>query len=184
MSELHEAHPGIVRMKALARSYVWWPGMDKDLEHKVRDCRECQEHQKAPAGVPMHPWEYPPEPWRKLHVYYAGRVGGMMILILVDAYSKWIEAILVHSATSTATIEELRDVFWTHGLPEVVVSDNGTCFTSGEFRGFLKQNGVQRRTSPHTVLHPVVCLRGLCLETPSGPSCQDSSSTIASHHRQ
>ena len=50
MMELHQMHSGIVTMKALSRSYAWWPGMDKDLEAKVHNCRDCQEHQKAPVG--------------------------------------------------------------------------------------------------------------------------------------
>ncbi len=38
LEELHEGHPGIARMKALARSFVWWPGIDKELELKVKQC--------------------------------------------------------------------------------------------------------------------------------------------------
>jgi hypothetical protein len=38
VDELHETHPGICKMKSLARSYVWWPNMDNDLENKVRTC--------------------------------------------------------------------------------------------------------------------------------------------------
>jgi len=36
IAELHEAHPGISRMKALARGYVWWPNMDRELEDAVK----------------------------------------------------------------------------------------------------------------------------------------------------
>ena len=39
---LHQGHPGITRMKGLARSFVWWPGMDSDLENKVKSCLSCQ----------------------------------------------------------------------------------------------------------------------------------------------
>ena len=66
MQELHSAHPGINKMKGLARSYVWWPGMDADLENLVKGCQTCQEHQNAPSSAPLHPWEFPDGPWYTL----------------------------------------------------------------------------------------------------------------------
>ena len=114
---LHEGHPGITRMKRLARGYVWWPGMDADLEGVVKTCVKCQEHQKLPAKAPMHPWEWPSRPWGRIHVDYAGPIQGKMILVIVDAHSKWLEAHVVTSATSQATIDKLGMVLmaWQRG---------------------------------------------------------------------
>ena len=42
LSELHLNHPGMVRMKSLARLHVWWPSLDHDVEQTVRDCHACQ----------------------------------------------------------------------------------------------------------------------------------------------
>ena len=52
---LHDTHPGIVKMKSLARGYVWWPKMDTNLEEKVKSCATCQNHQKTPPRSPLHP---------------------------------------------------------------------------------------------------------------------------------
>ena len=41
MEELHQGHPGISRVKGLARCFVWWPGMDLDLENMVKQCPNC-----------------------------------------------------------------------------------------------------------------------------------------------
>ena len=73
---LHEGHPGICRMKRLARGYVWWPGMDGDLELAVKQCTQCQEHQKLPPKAPMHPWEWPDRPWARLYVDYTWTMRG------------------------------------------------------------------------------------------------------------
>ncbi len=40
---LHECHTGIVRMKMMSRSYVWWPLCDKDVEDYVNNCLICQQ---------------------------------------------------------------------------------------------------------------------------------------------
>ncbi len=61
---------------------------------------------------------------------------GKMFLILIDAYSKWLEVKPLTAATSTVTIEHLREIFSTHGLPEILVTDNGSQFTSAEFQTF------------------------------------------------
>ena len=147
ISILHEQHPGVTRIKRLARGYVWWPGIDKQLEMAVRSCTQCQEHQRLPSKAPMHPWEWPERPWVRLHIDYAGPIKGKMVLVIVDSHSKWIEACVVSSATSSATIEKLQTVFATHGLPEVLVSDNATTFTSEEFESFVRRNGIRHVTS-------------------------------------
>ena len=88
VDQLHEGHPGIVKMKALTRQYVWWPGIDGDLEEKVKRCTPCQESQKSLPAAPLHPWEWPQKPWMRVHTDYAGPLMGHMFLILVNAYSK------------------------------------------------------------------------------------------------
>ncbi len=74
-------------MKGLARSYLWWPNLDADIETRVRDCTICQEQQKSPVRAPLHPWE-----WPRLHMDYAGPFLGKLFLINIDVHSKWIDA--------------------------------------------------------------------------------------------
>ncbi|GFW92448.1 uncharacterized protein K02A2.6 [Trichonephila clavipes] len=49
--------------------------------------------------------------------------------------------------TTKKTIECLRDSFARFGLPRVLVSDNGSQFTSYEFQRFMHKNGVRHKTS-------------------------------------
>ncbi|XP_034094911.1 uncharacterized protein K02A2.6-like [Gymnodraco acuticeps] len=143
---LHQTHSG------MSRSYVWWPGMDQDVEKEVQSCEECQKHHKSPPSAPLHPWEWPESPWMIIHVDYAGPFLGEMFLLIVDAHSKWMDIYPVKSATSQVTIEKLRQSFSVFGLPKMLVSDNGTCFTSAEFETFMKQNGIRHvRSAP---FHP------------------------------
>ena len=142
--ELHSTHPGIVKMKSLARAYMWWPNMDKDLERKVNSCRECQTVRVMKNNrQPLHPWEYPDRAWSRLHIDYAGPMDGSMFLVIVDAYSKWVEVLKTSGSTSKITIDQLSKVFTTHGLPDTIVSDNGTAFTSEDFQMFVRRNGIR-----------------------------------------
>jgi len=130
-------------MKGMARSLVYWPGIDADIERIAKSCTECAKHAHAPFKCRNHHWEYPKGPWERIHIDYAGPVAGMMLLIIVDAFSKWVEVKVTRSATSYATITILDELFATYGAPVTVVSDNGRQFVSAEFKTFLQSSGVR-----------------------------------------
>ena len=147
LQELHEGHPGITRMKALSPMYVWWPGISSDIEKSVRQCPQCQEMQPTPPVAPLNPWKWPTRPWARLHLDFLGPFEGKNILIAIDAHSKWIEAACTPSTSSASVMEVMRALFSQFGVPEMVVTDNGSGFISSEFEQFLKSNGVKHTTS-------------------------------------
>jgi transposase InsO family protein len=73
---------------------------------------------------------------------------GRHFLIVVDAYSKYPEVISAPNTTSRQTVTMLCKLCAQHGVPETIVSDDGTQFTSREFREFCKANAVSHILSP------------------------------------
>ena len=137
LQELHEAHPGTTCMKRLARMFVWWPGLDQDIEEKVKGCAECQFQHPSPQLAPLSPWQWPSCPWSRVHVDFLGPFKGQMFLLLIDAHSKWMEVHTLSSITAKSTIQCLRNIFAQFGLPERVVTDNGPTFVSAEFKNLF-----------------------------------------------
>ena len=152
LEELHKDHPGISQMKSLARSCIWWPGLDKAIEEVVKSCTSCQAVKHFPAVAPVQPWRWPNQPWKRIHLDFAGLFQGSMFLVAVDAHSKWPEVFVLKETTATKTIEILSVIFARFGLPEQVVTDNGPQFVSEDFYHFLKSNGIKHiRYAPY---HP------------------------------
>ncbi|XP_025269718.1 uncharacterized protein K02A2.6-like [Camponotus floridanus] len=75
----------------------------------------------------------PGKSWSRLHIDFAGPIHGQRVLVIVDSYSKFVEAGWFSTITSAATCRYLRRLFSRYGPPEVLVSDNGIQFTSVEF---------------------------------------------------
>ena len=74
---------------------------------------------------------------------------GHMFLIVVDAYSKWLEVKMMTSTTTPKTIGCLRELFASYDCPELLVSDNGPQFSSAEFSSFLSSNPSEFDMSDH-----------------------------------
>ncbi len=116
-----------------------WIKIWKTRSNTARSARKTR---KWPPPVPLQPWEWPNRPWSRLHLDFAGPFMGRMFLVMVDAHTKWLEAHVLKNITASVTVDTLCQVFSVHGLPDVVVTDNGPTFTGEMFQEFVKRNGI------------------------------------------
>ena len=154
LQELHRDHPGVTRMKSVAQSSMWWPGLDSQLETLAKSCQSCQAVKKAPSVAPSHPWVWPYRPWQQVNLNFADPFQGPMFLVCVDAYSKWPEVRLMTTTTTTVskTLDVLQEWFATHGIPEHIVIDNGPQLIAEDFDIFTKHNRLKHvKSAPY---HP------------------------------
>jgi len=117
---LHSGHCGVVRMKEIAHSYFCWPGLDAAIEEKAKSCPACQKLRNLSQLAPLHPWDWPEEPWQRVHIDFAGPLENHMFLVVIDAHRKWPEVAIMK-----------------------LVSDNGPHLVSEEFKTFMEENGMQ-----------------------------------------
>ena len=113
--------------------HVWWPGIDSDIEQTVHNCSDCQSVRNQPSIATLHPWHQATRAWERIHIDYAGPFMGSMLLVVVDAHTKWLEVIPMTTTSAEKTIEVLRTLFVSYGLPQKLVSDNGPQFTASSF---------------------------------------------------
>ena len=147
LQELHFTHPGVVKMKLLARSYMWWPKIDCNIEEIVKTCKECTAQRSLPPVAPLHSWPWANQPMKRLHIDFA-EIEEFQVLVIIDVHSKWIEAIPLRNATATTTIQALKTFFSSFGLLGEIVSDNGPQFTAHLFQTFCEHNGIKHSHTP------------------------------------
>ena len=151
LKELHWEHPGTCAMKTIARTCVWWPNMDEEIEKKVKFRTVCQNVRSSPPSAPLIPWKWATRPFQRIHIDFCQK-GPDQFLVVIDSHSKWLEVRHMSSTTTERTVGELRLIFVQHDLPEKVVSNNGVQFTSNEFAEFMSKNGIKHTLVP--LYHP------------------------------
>lgn len=152
LKELHNTHLGIVKMKCNARSRMWWPGIDADIECYSAACATCISLRARPPREVPASWPRPPGAWNRVHFDYMS-IGQRVYLVVVDAYSKWVDCLHMNNGTTTqALISKLTYLFSYFGIPNVLVSDNDVKINCAEFRLFCSNNGIKYLNSP--IYHP------------------------------
>ena len=153
LADLHSGHLGIEKMKSLSRLTCWWPEINGDITAFARECSSCL-HKIYSTPSQWTPWPMTFQPWQPVHIDFCGPfLDKYHAFIISDTYSKWPEVFVTHTANSTFVITALRKCFSREVIPQVLVSDNGTPFTSRETMTWLRSIGCRQVfSSPR---HPV-----------------------------
>ena len=64
------------------------------------------------------------------------------LLVAVDKFTKWIEAVPVKSADATSAVNFFKSITCRFGIPHSIITDNGSNFTSEEFQDFCDAHGI------------------------------------------
>ena len=131
----HSSHQGIDACIRRAKDVVFWPSMSKDIQEAVEKCEVCAEFQNNNSKQPMQSHEIPGRPWSRVSSDLF-TLNSRDYIVLVDSYSDFIEVGELRSTTSSDIIRFLKQQFSRHGIPNVLVTDNGPQFSSSEFTTF------------------------------------------------
>lgn len=99
--------------------------------------------QASPEKSALIPWVPNDAIWSRIHIDFAGPIRSFYFFVIIDSFSKFIEVFKTKEITTAFTINKLRETFARYGLVDTLVSDNGTQFTSNDFRQFLALNGIK-----------------------------------------
>lgn len=110
----------MVRTKARLREKVWWPRMDKQVEDAIRSCHPCQLVGPRAKPEPVRSSSLPDRPWKEISVDFLEISNGEHLLVVVDYYSRWLEAILMKKTDAQHVIKSMKAIFATHGLQEAL----------------------------------------------------------------
>lgn len=140
----HLGHAGVNSMKRMLRERVWWPKLSKDVEAFCATCVPCVAMQRDDCPAPMNTTMLPQHPWDYVAIdhYSAGRIEDK-ILVTVDYYSRFVQAIPVSSTSSDCTTRALQKIFDITGNPTRMRADNGPPFDSADFKSWCELRGVK-----------------------------------------
>lgn len=149
----HIPHFGTEKTYNFIKNKYHWQGMFLDTKSFCENCSQCMMNKAKPKltkteNIPkkyLAPGEY-------ISIDLVGKLprsidGKFFILTIIDQYSRFLEAIPLADIKSSSIIKHLMEYFSKFGIPKIILSDNGTSFTSNEFTDFLKRLKIEHRKS-------------------------------------
>ena len=146
LTNLHVGHQGILSMQQMAKTTVYWPGIDANIEDWVQRCSACLATKPNQKREPLLPHEVPDGPWQKIGADFFD-LDGKKFLLVIDYFSKFPFVELVTTTSAQSTINKLRNIFATEGAPQTLITDNGPPFNSNEFKRFCQEWNLEHHTS-------------------------------------
>jgi transposase InsO family protein len=139
---IHEGHQGITKSKLYASSSVFWDTINKDITKMTTECPVCIRNSASQKAEPMKLHDVPTREWLKLGLDVF-EFDGKYFLIVVDYFSKFCFVRRIGGLSTKETVETLKQIFQDNGIPEILMTDQGTNFMSHEFNEFCVEYQVK-----------------------------------------
>ena len=153
LNAIHQGHQGITRCQQLAKSTIYWLGINNDIEKMINNCEPCQKHRASQPSESNYSIadDLPNIPWYTISADLL-TVEGKHYLTIADYYTKYPFVESLTDLSSKAITEIMRKITAMFGIPNTIITDNGPQFIGSSFQAFVKEYGISHITSsPH---HP------------------------------
>lgn len=121
--------------------------MSSEIKEAITNCSICAEYQAKQQRQPMQSHQIPDRPWSRLSSDLF-TLPNKEYVVLIDSYSDFVEVRHLKTTTSATLIEFFKEQFSRHGLPDVLMTDNGPQYTSQEFTDFAREWEFKHLSSP------------------------------------
>lgn len=143
------SHPGADRMTEAMRKDLHWKGMHASARKYTANCRACTMG-KNHTGKKVGSCQQKEKPKNKLEVWHIDHAGPLIkaggntqILVIIDAYTKYVKLCPIKRRTTDYTIKALQKVFDTLGKPRQIIADRALAFTAVKFKNYMKDNEIK-----------------------------------------
>ncbi|CAB3992629.1 Retrovirus-related Pol poly from transposon [Paramuricea clavata] len=146
----HERHQGLIKTKRLLREKIWFPRIDQQAEEMIKYCLPCQAANPESKLELLKMSPLPLGPWQNVAAdFYDPLPTGQTLMVVIDEYSRFVEVEIVSSTSAAAAIPKLDKIFATHGIPDLLKTDNGPPFTNHAFKVFATELGFKHTGRSH-----------------------------------
>lgn len=146
VKRIHSSHLGIEGCLGRARECVYWLGMNDQIKTFIEKCDICRSMDVKQQKETLWSHELPSNPWSKVGTDIF-TLDNRNYLITVDYLSNFWELDYLPDTRSTTIIRKLKSHFARHGIPDMVISDNGPQYVSEDFKRFSRQWEFKHKTS-------------------------------------
>jgi transposase InsO family protein len=139
---LHKSHLGEEKSLLLSRTTIYWPNYTEDIRQAIRNCYACQSTRPSQPKEEIFQHEIPSGPWKLIGIDYF-EWNRQKYLLLTDYYSRFPIMRSVNTMSAAYLVCVLKTIFSEYGLPEEIMSDHGSQFTSETYLAFCKEYGIK-----------------------------------------
>lgn len=155
----HQNHAGHLRTYETIREQFYWRGLYTDVEHFVKSCTDCMGFKtpKTIAPVPIQRHFIPSRPGQMVSCDLVGQLpetskGHKYFITFVDHFTKFLVAYPMRTQSAEETSEMFFKYITLFGIPENLLTDRGSNFTSQMFQNVANKLGVTKLYT--TALNP------------------------------